>query len=162
MLLIDESYNANPRIDARRTRTPRPAKPARAGGASRFVGDMLELGDFGAGPSWRSVQRGRDEAQVDVLYRQRAYHGEIYGPGLRHRAGPTPKLPKVFADALLSSLRPGDVVMIKGSPAAAWVSWPRPSGRVLCRSTRTPDPCCSIFSTSTDRLSFTALNVFRY
>jgi UDP-N-acetylmuramoyl-tripeptide--D-alanyl-D-alanine ligase len=114
VLLIDESYNANPASMraalAAMAATPREAFPRRVA----VLGDMLELGD--AAPELhRGLKEAVDGASVDLVL--------ACGPMMRHlfddlaRAQQGTWVPSSIelAPALLEAVRAGDVVMIKGS-----------------------------------------------
>jgi UDP-N-acetylmuramoyl-tripeptide--D-alanyl-D-alanine ligase len=113
-LLIDESYNANPasmrsalQAMATVSRTDFPRRIA-------VLGDMLELG-----PDAAALHAGLDQAiesaNVDLVFTS--------GPNMAHLHGRIPAAKQgswadnsaAIRDAVLASIRPGDVVMIKGS-----------------------------------------------
>jgi UDP-N-acetylmuramoyl-tripeptide--D-alanyl-D-alanine ligase len=114
VLLIDESYNANPAsvraaLEAMAS-TPRSAHPRRIA----VLGDMRELGD-------RAPQLHKDlagpvaTAGVDLLF--------ACGPNMAGLYALAPETIRAhyapasggLADALLAAVKPGDAVMIKGS-----------------------------------------------
>jgi UDP-N-acetylmuramoyl-tripeptide--D-alanyl-D-alanine ligase len=114
ILLIDESYNANPAsvraaLDAM-ARTPRSSHPRRIA----VLGDMRELG-VSAPELHRGLAGPVEAAGIDLLF--------TCGPhmaGLHELAGRS--LPAHYSatstelrDGLLAAVKPGDVVMIKGS-----------------------------------------------
>jgi UDP-N-acetylmuramyl pentapeptide synthase len=75
---------------------------------------MLELGDFGAGLHGDLAQPV-DEAQVDVLYAAGPLMANLWARTPAARRGAYAETSEGLRDALLSGLRAGDVVMIKGS-----------------------------------------------
>jgi UDP-N-acetylmuramoyl-tripeptide--D-alanyl-D-alanine ligase len=114
ILLIDESYNANPASVraalAAMATTPRAAFPRRIA----VLGDMLELGPT-AGDLHRSLKEAIDAAGVDLVL--------ACGPMMRllvddlapqQRGGWAPSSAEL-AGPLLEAVRPGDAIMVKGS-----------------------------------------------
>ena len=67
VLLIDESYNANPASMRAALALLGQAKPGQGGRRIAVLGDMLELGDR-ARTSMPSLPAPVDEAEVDALY----------------------------------------------------------------------------------------------
>ncbi len=114
LLLIDESYNANPASMAAALALLGRVKPRHGGRRIAVLGDMLELGRHSA-ELHAGLARPMDEQGIDVLY--------AAGPDMAHlfQAIPAGKRGVHAARAadleavLLASLRAGDVVMIKGS-----------------------------------------------
>jgi len=114
ILLIDESYNANPASMraalAAMATTPREEFPRRVA----VLGDMLELGDA-AEALHRSLKEAVDAAGTDLVF--------ACGPNMKllmddlapSRRGSWAASSSELTDALLDAVRPGDVVMIKGS-----------------------------------------------
>ncbi|MGQ0484346.1 MAG: UDP-N-acetylmuramoylalanyl-D-glutamyl-2,6-diaminopimelate--D-alanyl-D-alanine ligase [Hyphomicrobiales bacterium] len=114
MLLIDESYNANPASMRAALALLARAKPGKGGRRVAVLGDMLELGDFGAGLHADLVEPV-DEAQVDILYASGPLMAHLWAGTPAARRGAYAETSEGLRDALLSGLRAGDVVMIKGS-----------------------------------------------
>ena len=113
-LLIDESYNANPASVEAALALLAIAKPGKGGRRIAVLGDMLELGQFG--PDLHAeLSKPIDAAAIDVLYGA--------GPLMKHLWEKTPTVRRgayaatstELKDSLLSQVRSGDVVMIKGS-----------------------------------------------
>jgi UDP-N-acetylmuramoyl-tripeptide--D-alanyl-D-alanine ligase len=114
VLLIDESYNANPASMraalAAMATTPREEFPRRIA----VLGDMLELGNA-AEALHRSLKEAVDAAGTDLVF--------ACGPNMKLlmddlapvRRGSWAASSAELTDALLEAVRPGDVVMIKGS-----------------------------------------------
>lgn len=114
VLLIDESYNANPASMqaalAAMGSVPRADHPRRIA----VLGDMLELGPESAALH-AGLAAAVAEAGVDLLF--------AAGPAMRHlfdavaagRRGAWAATSQALEPALLAALRPGDVIMIKGS-----------------------------------------------
>lgn len=114
LLLIDESYNANPASMGAALAILAQAKLGKNGRRIAVLGDMLELGQFG--PQLHAdLAKPIDLYGVDVLY--------AAGPLMRNLwdAVPTAKQGAYAATSLelrhqlLAQLHAGDVVMIKGS-----------------------------------------------
>ena len=114
LLLIDESYNANPASMGAALALLAQAKLGKNGRRIAVLGDMLELGQFG--PQLHAdLAKPIDLYGVDVLY--------AAGPLMRNLwdAVPTAKQGAYAASSLelrhqlLAQLHAGDVVMIKGS-----------------------------------------------
>ncbi len=114
LLLLDESYNANPASVSAALALLSNLKPGKSGRRIAVLGDMLELGEFGPD-----------------LHRTLSHDIERHGIDRVHAAGPLMKylwdaLPaskrgtyavqsSAIVDELIFDLRPGDCVMIKGS-----------------------------------------------
>jgi UDP-N-acetylmuramoyl-tripeptide--D-alanyl-D-alanine ligase len=114
ILLIDESYNANPASVraalAAMASTPRDAHPRRVA----VLGDMLELGE--ASPDLhRELKEAVDAAGVDLVLAcgpmMQLLHGELAAA----RQGAWAPTSTELVPALLDAVQAGDVVMIKGS-----------------------------------------------
>jgi UDP-N-acetylmuramoyl-tripeptide--D-alanyl-D-alanine ligase len=114
MLLIDESYNANPASVraalAAMATTPRQAFARRIA----VLGDMLELGD--AAPDLhRGLQEAVDGAGVDLVLACGPMMKLLLEDLAPSRRGAWAATSVALAPALLGAVRAGDVVMIKGS-----------------------------------------------
>ena len=118
-LLIDEAYNANPLSMAAAIATAAEARDRNTARAteSRLVavlGDMLELGPDAA-RFHVGLAEALDVAAVDLV--------SASGPNMRHlydalsegRRGAWGALSADIEEGLLAAVRPGDVVMVKGS-----------------------------------------------
>jgi len=114
ILLIDESYNANPASVraalAAMASTPREAHPRRI----VVLGDMLELGEA-AVELHRGLEEAVDAAGIDLVLAcgpmMQLLHGALDGA----RQGAWAPSSAELVPALLDTLQAGDVVMIKGS-----------------------------------------------
>ncbi len=113
-LLLDESYNANPQsMTAALDLLAAVAKP-RKGRRIAVLGDMLELGNFSA-DLHRALAQDVETAKIDRLY--------LAGPMMKHlwdcvpveRRGSYAEASAELVGALVSDLRAGDSVVIKGS-----------------------------------------------
>ncbi len=114
LLLLDESYNANPASVAAAIALLANLKPAKSGRRIAVLGDMLELGDFGA-DLHRNLSHDIEHNGIDRVY--------AAGPLMKHlwdvlpkekRGGYAPQSTNL-TDMLVNELRAGDCVMIKGS-----------------------------------------------
>ena len=112
ILLIDESYNANP--SSMRAALALLAQAPEGSRRIAVLGDMLELGQFG--PSLHAGLSGPvDEAGVDVLYAAGPLMAHLWAATPAHRRGAHAETSRQLRESLLAQLKPGDVVMIKGS-----------------------------------------------
>lgn len=114
VLLVDESYNANPASMraalAALAQTPRADFPRRIA----VLGDMLELG--AAGPDLhRALAEPVDAAGVDVVLACGPQMKALYDALPPSRMGSYATTSAELEPALLEAVRPGDVVMVKGS-----------------------------------------------
>ena len=114
MLLIDESYNANPASVraalAAMATTPRAAFPRRVA----VLGDMLELGETAA-ELHRGLSQALKAAAVDLVLACGSMMHLLYqGLAASQQGGWAPGA-EALQPALIASLRAGDVVMVKGS-----------------------------------------------
>lgn len=112
--LIDESYNANPTSMRVALELLGATEPGAGGRRIAVLGDMLELGpqapDLHAG-----LAEDLERAKVDLLFTSgplmsRLYYAAPETMRAAHRATPLE-----LEDAVLSEIRPGDIVMVKGS-----------------------------------------------
>jgi len=114
ILLLDESYNANPTSMRAALRLLADTAPAPGGRRIAVLGDMLELGPRG-GELHAELAEDVEKAGVDQLFTagrlsaQLAYAVSDARRGA-HRAGADE-----LVDVVLAALRPGDVVMVKSS-----------------------------------------------
>ncbi|HJZ42629.1 MAG TPA: UDP-N-acetylmuramoylalanyl-D-glutamyl-2,6-diaminopimelate--D-alanyl-D-alanine ligase [Hyphomicrobiaceae bacterium] len=114
ILLIDESYNANPASVraalAAMATTPREAFPRRVA----VLGDMLELGEASA-ELHRGLKEAVDAAGVDLVLATGAMMKLLLDDLATAKRGSWAASSTELVAALLEAVRPGDVVMIKGS-----------------------------------------------
>ena len=114
VLLIDESYNANPASMRAALALLASAQPGKGGRRIAVLGDMLELGTFG--PDLHAeLHEPMDAAGVDVLYAAGPLMATLWERVPAHKRGAYAEASGDIRDHLLSGLRAGDVVMIKGS-----------------------------------------------
>jgi UDP-N-acetylmuramoyl-tripeptide--D-alanyl-D-alanine ligase len=114
MLVIDESYNANPAsmrsaLGAMAT-VPRDRFPRRIA----VLGDMLELG-ANAGPLHEGVKEAVDAAEVDLVFACGTHMQRLFATLPAARRGEWAATSQGIVAPLLAAVRAGDVVMVKGS-----------------------------------------------
>ncbi|MGE5267445.1 MAG: Mur ligase family protein, partial [Deltaproteobacteria bacterium] len=142
ILVIDESYNANP-ASMRAALSVLPSLP-RSDYPRRIavLGDMLELGPDGPALHaglWEAI----DEAAVDLVFAAGPQMAELYARVPPDRRGAWASSAAELEKSLLDALGPGDVVMIKGSngsrmaPLVAAIL--TKIGRTAAAETRPPD-----------------------
>jgi UDP-N-acetylmuramoyl-tripeptide--D-alanyl-D-alanine ligase len=114
VLLLDESYNANPASVSAALALLANMVPGKSGRRIAVLGDMLELGSF-AEDLHRGLAREIETSGIDVVH--------AAGPLMKHlwdalpgsRQGIYAASSSTLIDGLMQSLRAGDCVMIKGS-----------------------------------------------
>lgn len=114
LLLIDESYNANPASVTAALNLLGAAQPGKGGRRIAVLGDMLELGEKSA-ELHAGLFEAMDAAKVDVLYAAGPLMANLWQRTPERRRGAYAATSGELRDALLAGLRPGDVVMVKGS-----------------------------------------------
>jgi len=114
ILLIDESYNANPVSVRAALALLKRAEPGKSGRRVAVLGDMLELGDQAA-ELHAELASAVDDAKVDVLYASGPLMAHLWNKTPPHRRGAYADKSDGLAASLLGGLRAGDVVMVKGS-----------------------------------------------
>ncbi len=114
ILLIDESYNANPESMTAALNLLATVSKNRKGRKIAVLGDMLELGQFGVDLHKR-LAVSLDEAGVDLLYAAGPMMRGLWENISHARRGVHSDTAAGLVEALLTSLKAGDSVMIKGS-----------------------------------------------
>jgi len=114
ILLIDESYNANPASMRAALALLAQAQPKKGGRRIAVLGDMLELGAFGE-TLHAELAKPMDEARVDVLYAAGPLMANLWAATPEARKGAYGGTSEELRAPLLAGLQAGDVVMIKGS-----------------------------------------------
>jgi UDP-N-acetylmuramoyl-tripeptide--D-alanyl-D-alanine ligase len=114
LLLIDESYNANPVSMAAALALLARAKPGKGGRRIAVLGDMLELGSHGP-VLHADLAKELDANHVDVLYAAGPLMTNLWDKTPNGMRGAYAEHSADLRDGLLDSLQSGDVVMIKGS-----------------------------------------------
>jgi len=114
LLLIDESYNANPVSMAAALALLGRAKTGKGGRRIAVLGDMLELGKDGASLH-AELFKAVDANKVDVVYAAGPLMAHLWAKTPEDRRGASANTSAELKDRLLDGLQAGDVVMIKGS-----------------------------------------------
>jgi len=116
--LIDESYNANPASMAAALGVLGASKPQAGGRRIAVLGDMLELGA-------RSVQLHRDLGKlierhgIDLVFACGPHMRALYDALPAAMAGKWAEESSQIETAVGAAIKPGDVVMVKGSLGSA-------------------------------------------
>ena len=112
--LIDESYNANPTSVRAALEQLATTQPGVDGRRIVVLGDMLELG-----PDALTLHRGLADdliaAKVDQLFTAGQLMSSLYYAAPESMRGAHRRTAQELAEAVIATIRPGDVVMIKGS-----------------------------------------------
>lgn len=112
--IVDESYNANPASVraalATLGLTPRSEYKRRIA----VLGDMLELGEESR-RLHRELAEAVDAAGIDVVFACGADMASLFEALPHNRKGAYAETSEALAPSLLSSVQPGDIVMVKGS-----------------------------------------------
>jgi len=114
VLLIDESYNANPASMRAALTALSEASPGPGGRRIAVLGDMLELGERSA-ELHAGLAEAVEGAGVDALYVSGSMMQHLWDATPPHLRAARVEDPRELPDMLKSDLRAGDVVMIKGS-----------------------------------------------
>jgi UDP-N-acetylmuramyl pentapeptide synthase len=114
LVLIDESYNAQPPSMKAAIALLGQFKPAGGGRRVAVLGDMLELGPFGEALH-ETIAAQLDEAGVDVLYAAGPLMAHLWAKIPERRRGLYASTSEQLRVPLVAGLRAGDVVMVKGS-----------------------------------------------
>jgi UDP-N-acetylmuramoyl-tripeptide--D-alanyl-D-alanine ligase len=114
LLLIDECYNANPTSMGAALALLAQAKLGKNGRRIAVLGDMLELGQFGA-KLHADLAKLIEVANVDVLYATGPLMQNLWEAVPSSKHGAYAATSAELRDLLLPQLRAGDVVMVKGS-----------------------------------------------
>jgi UDP-N-acetylmuramoyl-tripeptide--D-alanyl-D-alanine ligase len=114
ILLIDESYNANPASVSAALGLLAQAKPGKSGRKIAALGDMLELGEFGPGLH-AGLAKDIDEQLLDRLYAAGPLMAHLWAAVPPSRRGFHAENSAELATRIVADLRDGDVIMVKGS-----------------------------------------------
>ena len=112
--IIDESYNANPASMRAALAILGLVPRSEFKRKVAVLGDMLELGDEGANLH-AGLAQAIDESGVDIVFASGPLMGSLYQALPANRQGGYVKAPEELAPMLLAGVKPGDVVMVKGS-----------------------------------------------
>jgi UDP-N-acetylmuramoyl-tripeptide--D-alanyl-D-alanine ligase len=112
--LIDESYNASPVAVAAAIGNLRQAAPGPGGRRIAVLGDMLELGE--SGPAAHiALAKPLIEAGIDHVFTVGPLMAGLFAALPKAMRGEQAERSADLLPALRAALRPGDVVLIKGS-----------------------------------------------
>lgn len=114
LLLIDESYNANPASMRAALTAMATAPRERWGRRIAVLGDMLELGPK-AGGLHRGLKEAIDAAGVDLVFAAGPLMKQLYETLPAAKQGKWAEKSEMLREPLLGEVRAGDAVMIKGS-----------------------------------------------
>jgi len=114
ILLIDESYNANPESVSAALNLMATVAKQRRGRKVAVLGDMLELGQFSS-DLHKGLVKTMDEAGIDLLYAAGPMMRSLWETIPPARRGIYAATSAGLVDALGTSLKAGDTVVIKGS-----------------------------------------------
>ncbi len=114
LLLIDESYNANPVSMAAALALLKQAKTGKGGRRVAVMGDMLELGEYGP-----DLHAGLADAvaanDIDLVFAAGPLMEHLWAKLPDRRRGTYAQASGELSESLLDQIRAGDAVMIKGS-----------------------------------------------
>ena len=120
--MLSDSYNANPVSMRAALETLAELEPGKGGRRIAVLGDMLELGET-AVASHDALGRAIVELNIDVVFAYGTHGGEVVRAAVS--AGMDAGLAAAFDDkvdltqAIRELLRPGDVILVKGSRGVA-------------------------------------------
>ncbi len=112
--LIDESYNANPTSLRAALEQLGAAEPGRGGRRVVVLGDMLELGPEG-GDLHAGVAPDLVAARIDQLFTAGPLMSRLFYAAPEAMRGAHRRTALELEEVVLAAVRPGDVVMVKGS-----------------------------------------------
>ena len=112
--LIDEAYNANPTSMRAALELLGQTQPGPGGRRIAAIGDMLELGAEG-GDLHASLAPDLAEAKVDLLFAAGPLSKRLFEAAAEGMRGAWGERSVDIEAAVVEAIRPGDVVMIKGS-----------------------------------------------
>ena len=112
--LIDESYNANPTSMRAAFELLAASAPQRGGRRIAVLGDMLELGPM-AGELHAALAPDLETAHVDLIFSAGPQMARLFYAVNDSRRGAHRASAAELEEVVLNELRPGDVVMVKGS-----------------------------------------------
>ncbi len=117
VMLIDESYNANPASMRAALRLLGEAKPGPNGRRIAVIGDMLELGAEGAAMH-AALAADLAAARVDLLFGAGPLTRALFEAAPERIRASWAETSSEIEGAVASALRAGDVAMVKGSNAS--------------------------------------------
>jgi UDP-N-acetylmuramoyl-tripeptide--D-alanyl-D-alanine ligase len=114
LLLLDESYNANPASVSAALALLSNLKPTKNGRRIAVLGDMLELGDFGP-DLHRTLSHDIERHGIDRVYVAGPLMQNLWDVLPAGKQGAYAPVSAAIVSDLIGDLRAGDCVMIKGS-----------------------------------------------
>lgn len=112
--LIDESYNASPVSMKAAIATLASVRPAKGGRRIAVLGDMLELGP--QGPLLHAaIAETAESWNIDLVFTAGTLMSHLHEALAEHRRGGHAADSAGVAELVKAAVRPGDVVMVKGS-----------------------------------------------
>jgi UDP-N-acetylmuramoyl-tripeptide--D-alanyl-D-alanine ligase len=114
LLVLDESYNANPASVSAALALLSNLKPGKHGKRIAVLGDMLELGEFGP-DLHRKLSHDIERYGVDSVYAVGPLMKSLWDVLPTKKRGAFAISSAEMMDVLINALRDGDCVMIKGS-----------------------------------------------
>jgi UDP-N-acetylmuramoyl-tripeptide--D-alanyl-D-alanine ligase len=115
--LIDESYNANPASMRAALALLGAAMPGQGGRRIAVLGEMRELGSQGA-QLHAGLADDIARNDVDLLFAAGTLMQSLYESVPQNRRGFWAERAEAIESALFDVLRPGDIIMVKGSNAS--------------------------------------------
>jgi UDP-N-acetylmuramoyl-tripeptide--D-alanyl-D-alanine ligase len=115
--LIDESYNANPTSVRAALELLGATPPGRGGRRIAVLGDMLELGPRG-GELHAELAPDLAEAKVDLLFTTGPMMAQLFYASPDAMRGAHRSSAQELENVVVDALKPGDVIMVKGSNAS--------------------------------------------
>jgi UDP-N-acetylmuramoyl-tripeptide--D-alanyl-D-alanine ligase len=117
LTLIDESYNANPASMRAAIETLARVPPGRNGRRIAVIGDMRELGTRSAAFHAELAQPIAAQG-IDLVFAAGEDTRHLFAALPAERRAQHAATSEALAEALIAAVRPGDVVMVKGSNAS--------------------------------------------
>lgn len=114
LLLLDESYNANPASVSAALALLSNLKPTKNGRRIAVLGDMLELGEFGP-DLHRTLSHDIERHGIDRVYVTGPLMQNLWDVLPAEKRGAYASVSASIVGELVADLRAGDCVMIKGS-----------------------------------------------
>ncbi len=114
ILIIDESYNANPASMAAALDLLGRAQLAAGGRRVAVLGDMLELGVDGPALH-RELAGNLEKAKTDLVFLAGEQMKSLWADVSPAHRGAYAETSAVLAPRLMAAVKPGDVVLVKGS-----------------------------------------------
>lgn len=112
--LVDDSYNANPASMKAALEVMGETPVKRPGRRIAVIGDMLELGED-SGALHIDLMTPLKDAEIDLVFCAGHYMHELWTVLPKAMRGAYSDVASGLKDMLFADIRPGDVIMIKGS-----------------------------------------------